>query len=45
METYINDMMIKTVEPTNHVKDLEEVFRVIREYRMRLNPKKCIFGV
>lgn len=38
-EAYVDDMMIKTVQSINHVKDLREVFKVIRRYGMRLIPK------
>jgi hypothetical protein len=27
------------------VKDLEECFNILRQYRMKLNPQKCSFGV
>lgn len=36
IEMYINDMMIKTMQPINDFKDLQEVFRVIKEYGVRL---------
>lgn len=45
MEAYIDDIVIKFIQPIGHVKDLEEMFGVIRRYEMRLNPKKCVFHV
>lgn len=36
---HVNDMMTKTVQPKDHVKDLEEVFSIIWKYGLRLNPK------
>ena len=42
---YIDDMIVKLCEVEEHVKDLEEVFARIRKYDIRLNPKKCVFGV
>lgn len=27
------------------ISDLEETFSTLRQYNMKLNPKKCIFGV
>lgn len=36
-------MMVKTRELWNHVNDLEEIFGIIRSYRMRHNPKKCVW--
>jgi len=45
MEIYVDDMINESVEETNHVQDFEETFRILRHYFMKLNPKKCIFGV
>lgn len=45
MEAYIDDIVIKFIQPIGHVKDLEEMFGVIRRYEMRLNLKKCVFRV
>jgi len=28
-----------------HVQDLSTVFFALRQYNLRLNPKKCVFGV
>jgi hypothetical protein len=45
MEVYIDDMLVKTKDETNHLEDLEETFETLRQYRMKLNPSKCVFGV
>nr|KYP71786.1 Transposon Ty3-G Gag-Pol polyprotein [Cajanus cajan] len=45
LEVYVDDMVIKTKSPDNHVRDLEEIFKQIRKHNMRLNPEKCVFGV
>jgi len=45
MEVYVDDMIVKSCEVHRHVKDLEEIFAQIRKYNLRLNPKKCVFGV
>lgn len=45
MEVYKDDMLVKSPRAANHVKDLEEVFQVVRKYEMKLNPAKCSFGV
>uniref|UniRef100_A0A2N9IJZ2 Uncharacterized protein n=1 Tax=Fagus sylvatica TaxID=28930 RepID=A0A2N9IJZ2_FAGSY len=34
----------KTKDETNHLEDLEETFETLRQYRMKLNPSKCVFG-
>jgi hypothetical protein len=45
MEVYVNDMLVKSVQPLNHTHDLQEVFKMLNQYRMKLNPTKCAFGV
>ncbi|KAK4407729.1 Retrovirus-related Pol polyprotein from transposon [Sesamum angolense] len=45
IEVYVDDILVKSKEARNHVEDLEEAFAVIRKYRLKLNPRKCAFGV
>ncbi|XP_074351405.1 uncharacterized protein LOC141690511 [Apium graveolens] len=45
MEVYIDNMVVKSVDAANHVKDLEEVFNILQFYNMKLNPSKCNFAV
>ena len=45
MEVYVDDMLVKSKEACSHVKNLEETFKVLRRFRMKLNPEKCSFGV
>ena len=45
MEVYVDDMITKSVKEIDHVRDLEETFKLLRSYAMKLNPKKCTFGV
>jgi hypothetical protein len=45
VEVYIDDMLVKTKDEANHLEDLEETFKTLRQYRMKLNPSKCVFGV
>lgn len=45
MEAYIDDLLVKSKKPEDHAADLRETFDTIRHYNMRLNPKKCVFGV
>jgi hypothetical protein len=42
---YIDDIIVKTNESGDLVADLEEVFRQLRKFNLRLNPDKCTFGV
>ena len=45
MEVYINDMLVKSKERSDHAKHLQEAFEQLRAYGMKLNPSKCAFGV
>ena len=45
MEVYIDDMLVKSLRETDHVSHLEECFKVLNSYQMKLNPSKCTFGV
>ena len=45
MEVYIDDMLVKSVKVGLHVNHLAEVFQVLKDYKMKLNPTKCTFGV
>ena len=45
MEVYIDDMLVKCTTVELHIAPLSEVFQILREYNMKLNPAKCAFGV
>jgi hypothetical protein len=45
MEVYVDDMLVKSTESVSHVHDLHEAFETLKQYRMKLNPAKCAFGV
>ena len=45
VEVYINDMVVKSKQEVRHVEDLRGVFKVLQKHRLRLNAKKCAFGV
>ena len=36
---------MKSLERSDHVQHLEEVFALLQKYNVRLNPEKCTFGV
>ncbi|XP_020686072.1 uncharacterized protein LOC110102197 [Dendrobium catenatum] len=44
MEVYVDDMLVKSLEKSQHISDLEECFYLLRSYNMCLNPSKCAFG-
>ena len=45
MEVYIDDMLVKSKERLDHARHLQEAFKLLRAYGMKLNPSKCAFGV
>lgn len=45
VKVYIDDIVVKSRTRGEHEQHLEEVFRLLREYDMKLNPLKCAFGV
>ena len=45
MEVYVDDMLVKSKEELTHLDDLKETFTSLKEYQMKLNPSKCVFGV
>ncbi|XP_052730552.1 uncharacterized protein LOC108324378 [Vigna angularis] len=45
MDVYVDDMVVRSADGEGHLRDLEEVFRQVRKFGMRLNPAKCTFGV
>ena len=45
MEVYVDDMLVKILDKTDHKKHLQEAFEVLRHHKMMLNPAKCSFGV
>lgn len=44
-EVYVDDMLVKSRRKEDHLQDLKETFKVLREHDMKLNPEKCAFGV
>jgi dsDNA-binding SOS-regulon protein len=45
VEAYVDDVVVKTRNSDTLIADLEETFAFLREYRWKLNPNKCVFGV
>ncbi|KAI5342330.1 hypothetical protein L3X38_010205 [Prunus dulcis] len=45
LEVYIDDMVIKSPEKGDHVSNLKKAFLRMRQYKLKMNPKKCVFGV
>ncbi|XP_075491166.1 uncharacterized protein LOC142529496 [Primulina tabacum] len=45
IEVYVDDILIKTREVSYFVDDLAETFATLKQYGIKLNPAKCVFGV
>ncbi|KAL5571033.1 hypothetical protein UlMin_020630 [Ulmus minor] len=45
MEVYVDDMLVKSLKTEEHIQNLKETFKILRRYKMKLNPSKCAFGV
>ncbi|GJY49562.1 reverse transcriptase domain-containing protein [Tanacetum coccineum] len=45
LEAYVDDMMIKSRTEQDIIKDVEQTFSTLRRINMKLNPKKCSFGM
>jgi hypothetical protein len=41
----VDDVVVKTRNSSTLIDDLEETFASLCEYRWKLNPNKCVFGV
>ena len=41
----MDDMIVKSPDRVDHLPALQRFFERIRQFRLRLNPKKCTFGV
>nr|GEX26222.1 reverse transcriptase domain-containing protein [Tanacetum cinerariifolium] len=45
LEVYVDDLVIKSHTEKEVIRDIEETFKTLREINMKLNPKKCAFGM
>ena len=45
MEVYVDDMLVKSKEELADLDDFREMFATLKQYQMKLNPRKCVFGV
>nr|GFB55844.1 reverse transcriptase domain-containing protein [Tanacetum cinerariifolium] len=42
---YTDDLVVKSYTEAEMMRDMEETFRTLRKVNMKLNPKKCSFGL
>ena len=45
IEVYIDDMVVKSRVVFEHVKELINIFEILRKHKLHLNASKCSFGV
>ena len=45
IEAYVDDVVIKTRDTSTLIDNLDRTFKALNKYKLKLNPKKCIFGV
>ena len=45
VEAYVDDMIVKSKDEGSHTINLRKFFESIKEYKLKLNPQKCTFGV
>src|SRR3954468_24401059 len=41
----VDNIVVKTYQSNTLLEDLRETFRALNHYRVKLNPKKCVFGI
>ena len=45
IEVYIDDMVVKSKIVSELIEDLTNIFKILKEHKLRLNASKCSFGV
>nr|GFC19153.1 reverse transcriptase domain-containing protein [Tanacetum cinerariifolium] len=45
IEVYVEDLVVKSYTGAEMMRDIKETFRTLRKVNMKLNPKKCSFGL
>ena len=45
VQVYVDDIVLTTRTEDSLIADLRKVFAALNEYRIKLNPDKCVFGV
>ena len=45
VEVYVDDMIARSQIKEEHLDHLYKLFERLKNYKLRLNPNKCIFGV
>nr|GFB09307.1 reverse transcriptase domain-containing protein [Tanacetum cinerariifolium] len=45
IEVYVDNLVVKSHTETEMIRDIAETFQTLRKINMKLNPKKCSFGL
>ena len=45
IEVYIDDMVVKSKIVSKHIRDLTNIFKILRGHKLHLNASKCFFRV
>ena len=45
IEVYIDDIVVTSKVMFEHIRDLRNIFKILRKHKLRLNDFKCFFGV
>ena len=45
VEAYIDNMVVKSKQTSEHLNDLGNVFSMLKEHKLHFNASKCSFGV
>ena len=45
VKVYVDDMIVKSRDKADHLAAFQRFFERIRQFKLRLNPKKCTFVV
>jgi hypothetical protein len=45
LKVYVDDIVIKSRKSGSLISDLEETFKNLKCFNIKLNPEKCTFGV
>jgi hypothetical protein len=45
MKAYVDDILVKNMTYEGHLTDLEETFETMNKSNMKINSKKCFFGL
>lgn len=45
MDAYIDDIVVKSKKMEEHIRALEDMFGVLRKYKIKLNHERSVFRV